>query len=182
MYDAVKACVRCNGTLTDYITCPVGLKQGCLISPILFSFFIDEFAGILQNSGLRGVQLLPDWTEIFLLMYADDIALISDTIAGLQKQLNILADFCDNFKLTVNELKTKILVFKNGSILSRAEKWFYKGNHLEGVNGFTYMGLFFTHTCDISRSRRILGISRAHSRSAEVPYLSFLSNSTIFNL
>ena len=27
MYNAVKACVRCNGTLTDYITCPVGLKQ-----------------------------------------------------------------------------------------------------------------------------------------------------------
>ena len=38
MYESVKACVRCNGTLTDYITCPVGLKQRCLISPILFSF------------------------------------------------------------------------------------------------------------------------------------------------
>ena len=38
MYESVKACVRCNGTLTDFITCPGGLKQGCLISPILFSF------------------------------------------------------------------------------------------------------------------------------------------------
>ena len=56
----------------------------------------------------------------------------------------LLADFCDNFKLTVNELKTKILVFKNGGVLSRAEKWFYKGNRLEVVNGFTYVGLFFT--------------------------------------
>ena len=114
MYESVKACVRCNGTLTDYITCPGGSKQGCLISPILCSFFIDEFAGILQNSGLRGIQLLPDWTEIFLLMYADDNVLISDTIVGLQRQFNLLPDFCDNFKLTVNVLKTEILVFKNG--------------------------------------------------------------------
>ena len=50
-------------------------------------------------------------TETFLLMYADDIALISDTIIGLQRQLNLLADFCDRFKLRVNGLKTKILVF-----------------------------------------------------------------------
>ena len=76
MYDSVKACVRCNGTLTDYIKCPVGLQQGCIINQILFSLFIDEFARILQISGLRGIQLLTGWNEIFLLMYADDIAFI----------------------------------------------------------------------------------------------------------
>ena len=58
--------------------------------------FIDKFAELLQNSGLRGIQLLPDWTEVFLLMYADDIALIYDTIIGLQRQLNLLAEFCDS--------------------------------------------------------------------------------------
>ena len=45
-------------------------------------------------------------------MYADEIALISDTIVGLQRQFNLLSDYCDNFKLTVNVLKNKILVFK----------------------------------------------------------------------
>ena len=47
-------------------------------------------------------------------MYADDIAFISDTVIGLQRQLNLLAEFCDRFKLNGNELKTKVLVFKNG--------------------------------------------------------------------
>ena len=50
-------------------------------------------------------------------MYADEIALISDTMVGLQRQFNLLSDFCDNFKLTVNVLKNKILVFKNGGVL-----------------------------------------------------------------
>ena len=78
-------------------------------------------------------------------MYADDIALISDTIIGLQRQLNLLADFCDRFKLRVNELKTKnINVFKKGGILSHMEKWYYKGSKLDVVNGFTYVWLLFT--------------------------------------
>ena len=87
---------------TDYINCPVGLKQGCLFSSILFLFLIDEFTELLQRSGYRGIQLFPDWTEIFLFNYANDIALISDTINGLQRQLNRHAEFCDRFKLKVN--------------------------------------------------------------------------------
>ena len=77
-------------------------------------------------------------------MYGDDIALFSDTIIGLQRQLNLLANFCDRFKLRVNKLTTKILVFKNGGILSHMEKWYYKGSKLDVVNGFTYVGLLFT--------------------------------------
>ena len=144
MYKSVKACIRCNNTLTDNINCPIGLKQGCLVSPILFSLFVDKFAKLLQTSGYRGIQLLPDWTEIFLLTYADDIAYISDTIIGLQRQLNLLANFCDRFKLRVNKLKTKVLVFKNGGILSHMEKWYYKGSKHDVVNRFTYVGLLFT--------------------------------------
>ena len=35
---------------------------------------------------------MPNLTEICLLMFADDIALIADTVVGLQRQLNILYD------------------------------------------------------------------------------------------
>ena len=49
---------------------------------------------------LRGV-LVP------LLLYADDLILMSTTAAGLQKQLDALASFCDQRQLTVNLSKTK---------------------------------------------------------------------------
>ena len=39
-------------------------------------------------------------------------------MVGLHRHSNLLAEFCDNFKLTVNELKYKILVFKNVGVLS----------------------------------------------------------------
>ena len=42
MYENVKSRVRCSNGYTDYIDCKIGLKQGCLISPQLFSFSINE--------------------------------------------------------------------------------------------------------------------------------------------
>ena len=85
MYRSVKACVRTNDGLTDFFNCPIGLKQGCLASPILISVFINELAAEVENSNLRGVQLLPDVPEILMLMFIDDLNLISDTIIGLQR-------------------------------------------------------------------------------------------------
>ena len=120
MYQSVKACVRTNEGLTSFFNCPLGLKQGCLASPILFSIFINELATELENSNLRGVQLFPDLAEILLLMFADDLALISDSIIGLQRLLNILHNFCVVRDLVVNTVKTKVVVFKNGGLLKRS--------------------------------------------------------------
>ena len=144
MYNCVKSCIRCNNDRSEYIDCTIGLKQGCLASPILFSLFIDEFEKILKQSDIRGIQLHPDVVELFLLMFADDIALLSDTVMGLQSQLNILADFCETYKLKVNEAKTKIAAFKKGGRLSRHEKWTYMNHDVEVVNRFCYVGLTFT--------------------------------------
>ena len=109
MYQSVKACVRTNEGFTSFFNCPLGLKQGCLASPIFFSIFINEHATELEKSNLRGVQLFPDLAEILLLMFADDLALISDSIIGLQRLLNILHHFCIVRDLVVNTVKTKVV-------------------------------------------------------------------------
>ena len=90
----------------------------------------------MNNSDITGIQLHPDITQIMLLMFADDLALLSDTIVGLQRQLNVLRDFCNTNKLKVNEAKTKVVVFKSGGILSRHESWTYYNVKLKVVNKF----------------------------------------------
>jgi hypothetical protein len=112
IYSSVKACVRSSDGITNLFNCPVGLRQGCSLSPVLFAMFINELYSMLCYHDIRGIQLFPDIMEIFLLMFADDIALIADTIIGLQKQLNLLCQFCTKSKLIVNIDKTKVLVFK----------------------------------------------------------------------
>ena len=144
MYETVKARIRTEEGYTEAFDCPVGLKQGCMLSPVIFSIFVNELTKLRENSDKHGIQLFPEITEIFLFLFADDIALISDTIQSLKRQLKILEKFCEMYKMIVNVIKTKIMVFRLGGRLHANEKFFYKGIQLEIVNGFQYVGLLFT--------------------------------------
>ena len=90
MYKSVKCCVMDKLTCTDYFECLQGLKQGCLASPTLFSFLINELASYIISHGRHGFQFRPGAAELFLLMFADDIVLFSSTPRGLQTQLSNL--------------------------------------------------------------------------------------------
>jgi hypothetical protein len=75
-------------------------------------------------------------------MYADDIILVSTSAPGLQEKIGILGKFCDDWCLTVNTQKTKIMVFNNAGKLSNVQ---FKLNNtvLECVHRYKYLGLTF---------------------------------------
>ena len=43
-----------------------------------------------MERGKHGIRLIPDHVDIVILMLADDVILASDTVCGLQHQLNVL--------------------------------------------------------------------------------------------
>jgi hypothetical protein len=45
---------------------------------------------------------------------ADDLALIADMPADLQRRLNCLENYCEKWNMTVNMDKSNIIVYKNG--------------------------------------------------------------------
>lgn len=102
---------------------------------------------------MRGIQLFPELTEIFLLLFADDIVLISDTIKGLQQHLDIMKNFCYDFKKIVNVIKTKIIVIRRGGRFRQREKWYYNGQLIEIVNAFHYVGFLFSFYFYLSLGR-----------------------------
>ena len=105
LYSNVKACVKHNGHLTDYFSPTSGLMQGEVMSPILFSLYINDFEMhfIRENCPSVEIQLI----NLFLLMYADDTVLISESAEGLQRMLNALLSYTKKWNLTVNIDKTK---------------------------------------------------------------------------
>ena len=119
MYESVVSCVCVNNLNTEFFNCPFGLKQGCILSLGLFSMFINEIAVELSNVGQHGIQLQPGMLELFLLLFADDLALLSSTAIGLQNQLNQLSRMCEERLLKINIEKTKVMVFRKGGHLGK---------------------------------------------------------------
>ena len=90
------------------------------------------------------VQLHPYTVELLILLFADDVAMLSDTVVGSKRQLNILQTYCSDSCLTVNTNKTKVVVFKKGGIISKHESWTFGGRKLCVENRFTYVGVTFS--------------------------------------
>ena len=82
--------------MTDALFCRKGLKQEEMTSPLLFSLFINDLAADIIKNGRHGIQLLPDMIKLFILLFADDIVLLSDTIVGLQNQWVVLLEMLRN--------------------------------------------------------------------------------------
>ena len=69
------------------------------ITPIKTSFI---------NLCAESIQM---YIKHFLILYADDTALMAESSDGLQKTLNCFEKYCDLWKLTVNTTKTKVVIF-----------------------------------------------------------------------
>ena len=51
---------------------------------------------------------------MFLILYADDIVIFENSGQELQTSLNLLEQYCNQWKLTVNTSKTKVMIFRKG--------------------------------------------------------------------
>ena len=51
MYNSVKSCVRWGANLSQFFECPQRVKQGCLLSPLIFSLLISEIAEYVRENG-----------------------------------------------------------------------------------------------------------------------------------
>ena len=77
----------------------VYVKQGCLLSPLLFSLFINDLAISLKNLGL-GVNV--DEERVSVLLYEDDIVILAENEKDLQILLNCLGKWCLENKMNVS--------------------------------------------------------------------------------
>ena len=120
------------------------LQQGCLLSPLLFSLFINDMVRKV-NALRRGVPLGP-YEQISILLYADDIALIAESEENLQDMLDLLGAWCQEWGLKVNPKKSEIIHFPNPSV-PKSPFQFPCGNlELRVVIKYRYLGYGLINT------------------------------------
>lgn len=139
IYTDVMSCVRNINTFSEFFKSDIDLLQGEVLSPFLFSLFINDLEMYLQQNPNAGITL--EQLSIYLIMFDDAAVIISDTIEGLQSSLNYLEMYCNKWNLSVNIDKMKIVVFRKGNILNRNEKWTFAGEEIEIVHSFNYLGI-----------------------------------------
>lgn len=103
-----------------------------------------------EDRGCRGLNL-NGVIETLTVGSADDSATVTYSANNLTKILTALEAYCDRNGLKVNVQKTKILICKNTGKLGRKPHIFlYKGQKVEAVKSYVYLGIPFNSTVSSS--------------------------------
>ena len=87
-----------EGLLKPFIT-TVSVKQGCVLSPVLFNLYIDKICKVFDNS-CDPVSI--NNRDLNCLLWADDLLLVSKTPTGLQNCIDKMHRFYENLGLQIN--------------------------------------------------------------------------------
>jgi hypothetical protein len=87
-----------------------------------------------------------------VLLYADDLVLLAESVADLQRLLDVLQSFCARFQLTVNTSKSESVIFNQHFYHGRATRVRYQGVLLPLSTTFTYLGLPFDSQSGVQRA------------------------------
>ena len=139
IYSNMRLTVK-NSENSQFFSSRCGLLQGETTSPFLFSLFVNDLEHNLNS--LPGVSVKE--AIIKMLMFADDMAIFSDTREGLQLGLDDLKLYCEKWGLKLNTAKTKIIIFRKGGRVIRLNEWNYGGGAIEVVSSFKYLGCTLT--------------------------------------
>ena len=145
IYTNDKICIKHEGKITDAFDVNLGVKQGCILSPLLFNIFLSDLPALLENALKSTNQTLDHSSSLF---WADDIVLLSESEEGLRKMLKTMEKYCEENELTLNTDKTKCMIFNKTGRLLRTP-FSYNNTKLENVNKFKYLGFQLTPSGEI---------------------------------
>ena len=101
-----------NGLTSDTFTTSNGVKQGGVLSPILFNVYLNELIEFLSEQRL-GCHLHGKFASAFV--YADNITLLAPTSTALNSMLETCCTFATAFNLRFNSSKTKCMYFSKNN-------------------------------------------------------------------
>jgi hypothetical protein len=157
LYKACSSSIRLAGEMgyTTWFPIETGVRQGCVLSPTLYSLFINDMAKELKSHESSGVGLplvtgrphqdqMP--RRLCLLMYADDIVLLGEDAQQLQILMDGVAAYARRWRFEVNHAKCGLMCFRPGGVgtLGRERPpptLLLGGKAVDWVTSYVYLGV-----------------------------------------
>ena len=139
-------CVRWGNIYSQFFSVSNGVRQGGIMSPVLFNIYMDDLSTQLNNCQI-GCSL--NGTLINHLMYADDTCIIAPSPSALHKLLGTCAEFAQENFVKFNESKTKFMCFKPKKLSDLSIPELYLNNKpISCVSTCKYLGVVVSDNLD----------------------------------
>ena len=152
LYSKSKSAVRVNGDITEWFNTTVGVRQGCVISPMLFNLLLELVMLYATHDVDIGATIQGHL--ITNLRFADDIVLLADDPTSLQALVNKVFQSSSDLGLKINILKTEVQTISRNEIQLDIN---INGQQLKHVTKFVYLGgtIESKGTCQADVKQRI---------------------------
>ena len=99
--------VQINGWTGEWFRTTIGVKQGCLISPILFNIFFERI--MFDALGEHDGRISIGGRTIANMRFADDIDALVKEEQELEALVESIDKTCTRYKIEISDEKTKLL-------------------------------------------------------------------------
>ena len=143
-YDSSQGVIKkddLNAADTFRIEC--GVKQGGVMSPLLYNFYINDLLEECLKSKL-GARI--NNINVCIISYCDDIIIMSPSFKQAQELLNICNEYTNSWKIVFNANKSKLLKFyefiRNDFVINKTS--------LPEVDEIKYLGVQINNKLDFN--------------------------------
>lgn len=155
LYYNQTANVRVGKNVTEEVEIKRGVRQGCLLSPMLFNIYSEFiFKEALEHVNC-GVQIEDENGRHIInnLRYADDTVLIANNQQDLQLLMDKVVNSCEEYGLKLNVKKTKYMIVSRKTVRPLSIKAY--GTELERIKAITYLGCYVNENWEAEKEIRI---------------------------
>ena len=159
--------VRWNSCHSETFSVANGVRQGGVLSPILFTTYVDDLLLQLEKASIGCY-----WKHHYLgaVCYADDIVLLAPSPSALRLMLLMCSDFAKSHSLTFNAAKTQLIKFSRCSSSSTAE-FVFGGQKLAFCEYVSHLGHILSR--DLSDDADIVSIKKDMCQKANYMLYTF---------